>query len=368
MSPRPARLRTHLAALAVLGLGLLGCAVGAILDAPGFFRAWLCGFLFWLGVPLAGVALVLVHDLSGGAWMTTARPALGAAVATMPLATLAGIPAFVGLGALYGWVHAPPGLANTWYLNSGGFVARYAAYVVLWNLLAAFALWAPRGRATPIAPALSWLSGVGLVLLAFSTSFAAIDWMLSVEPSFWSSIFPMIAGAGWFVTGLALVLLVIALALPEIVDARNHMADLAAILFAAVAVDAYLEFMQFVIVWEGNLAREIPWYLPRLSGGWRAVLWLSGGLGCGVPALVLLWAPSRRRRAAVAAACLLVLLGRAADKTWLVLPAYAPPPWWLVAVAMLALGGGMVLLFNAALRRHDALLAMRPFAWGSRHG
>jgi hypothetical protein len=319
-------------------------------------------------VPLAGVALVLVHDLSGGDWMGTARPPLDAAVATMPLATLAGIPAFAGLGRLYGWMHAPAGLANLWYLNAGGFVVRYAACVVLWNLLAGFALWAPRDRAMPIAPALSWLSGVGLVLLALSTGFAAIDWVLSVEPTFWSSIFPMLAGAGWFVTGLALVLLVIALTPLAIAGTRGHLADLAAILFAAVVLWAYLEFMQYLIVWEGNLAREVPWYLLRLSGGWRAVLWVSGGLGAAVPALVLLWTPCRRSRAAVAAVCLLVLLGRVADQAWLVLPASPTPPWWLFAAAILALGGAIVLVFATALRRHEALLAVWPLGPVPRHG
>ena len=80
-------------------LGVVGCIVGVVLDVAGFFRAWLCTYLFWLGLPLCGVTLVLVHDLTGGEWMATARPALDAAIATMPLATIAGIPAFIGLRA-----------------------------------------------------------------------------------------------------------------------------------------------------------------------------------------------------------------------------------------------------------------------------
>src|SRR5689334_16642770 len=193
--------RRHLIALGALVLGGAGCAVGAAIDAAGFFRAWLCGFLFWLGVPLAGLTLVLVHDLTGGEWMGTARPVLNAAAATMPLATLAGIPAFVGLHDLYSWTHPAPSLGNTFYLNTNAFLLRYAVYIVLWNLLAGFTVWGPRNEAEPIAPALSWLSGIGLVLLALSTAFASIDWILSLEPAFWSAIFPMIASASWFNTG-----------------------------------------------------------------------------------------------------------------------------------------------------------------------
>ena len=113
---------------------------------------------------------------------------------------------------------------------------------MLWNLLAAFALLGAARRGEPIAPALSWLSGVGLVLLAFSASFASIDWMLSLQPTFWSSVFPMIAGAGWFNTGLALVVLAVASALPAGASGASHIADLAAILLATTIFWVYVEF------------------------------------------------------------------------------------------------------------------------------
>jgi hypothetical protein len=187
--------RLNVAALGALILGGAVCGIGAALDIAGFHRAWLCTFLFWLGVPFVGLTLVMVHDLCGGRWMATARPLLKAAVATTPLATLAGIPAFLGIHDIYSWTHPAPGLGNTLYLNANAFVLRYAVYIVLWNLLAAYALWAPRDGPEPIASGLSWLSGVGLVLLAFAVSFAAIDWIMSLEPSFWSSVFMMIAGA-----------------------------------------------------------------------------------------------------------------------------------------------------------------------------
>src|SRR6185437_9637229 len=107
--------RIQLTAIVLGLLGVVGCVVGAIFDPAAFFRAWLCSYLFWLGVPLAGITLVLVHDLSGGKWMGTARPILDAAIVTMPLASLAGIPAFVGLHTLYTWTHPPSDLANVFY-------------------------------------------------------------------------------------------------------------------------------------------------------------------------------------------------------------------------------------------------------------
>jgi hypothetical protein len=356
--------------IAVLALGLLGvagCIAGAILDPAAFFRAWLCSYLFWLGVPLAGITLVLVHDLSGGNWMGTARPILDAAIVTMPLASLAGIPAFVGLHSLYDWTHPPPDLANIFYLNPTAFFIRYACYLVLWNVLAAFALWGPREGRLPIRPALSWLSGVGLIALAFSVSFAAIDWILSLEPKFWSSIFAYTQGASWFNTGMALVLLVIALAGWPALERRKHMVDLSQILLATTIFWAYVEFMQVLIIWEENLKTEIAWYVKRLGSDWHPAIYVSAALGFIVPFFVLLWAPSKRSRAAVAVICGLILISRVAHTWLLVMPEFdAPTPFWLDIAAVLALGGGMALLFAWAMRVPHRASARDPI-WTADH-
>ena len=147
-----ARRTLRRSSVAAMTAGVLICVVGVVIDQAAFFEAWLCTFLFWIGLPLCGITLVLVHDLTGGDWMGTARSVLNAAVATMPLATLAGIPACLGLHTLFTWTHPQQPLGNTFYLNPAAFCARFIADLVLWNLLAAFALWAPRGGAAPIAP------------------------------------------------------------------------------------------------------------------------------------------------------------------------------------------------------------------------
>lgn len=369
MTPLARPRRSDLAALAALALGLIGCIVGIVIDRAGFFQAWLCAFLLWLGVPLCGVTLVLVHDLTGGGWMSTARSTLNAAILTMPLATLAGIPAFIGLHTLYGWTQPAPGLGNAFYLNTTGFVLRYAADVVLWNGLAGFALLVPRGEAAPIAPGLSWLSALGLILLAVSASFAAIDWMLSLEPGFWSSVFPMAAGASWFNTGMALVLLVVAVGAAPLGAANRHMADLAAILLATTMLWAYIEFVQFLIVWEEDLKFEISWYLLRLHGIWTSALTVSVGLGFFVPFFALLCGPGKRSRAVVALACAAILISRIADRWWLVLPEFAPPPpFWLALAAVLGLGGAVILLFRWGLRRMLRWGGAGRTVWTAEHG
>jgi hypothetical protein len=357
------------ALLLAFAVGAAFCIIAILVDPRSFFAVWLCAYLFWLGLPLCGVTLVLVHDLTGGEWMETARPVLDAAIATMPLATLAGIPAFIGLGSLYSWTHPAPDLANVWYLNPPAFYLRYACYVVLWNLLAAFALLGPRREAEPIAPGLSWLSGIALILLAFSASFAAIDWMLSLQPKFWSSIFPMIAGAGWFDSGMAVVVLAVVLGAPADDKRRAHIADLARIMLAAVIFWAYVEFMQFLIIWEEDLATEIDWYLRRYPGDWDPALFIAIALGLFAPFLILLSGPGKRSRAAVALAALCVLLGHVAAKWWLVLPVLDDnPPFWLAAVGMLALSPLMLLLFLGALRYGPVSAHLGARAWKADHG
>jgi len=344
--------RTALVAGGACAIGVLGCVIGLLLDPAAFCRAWLCSYVFWLGLPLAGVTLVLVHDTTGGDWMGSARPALNAAIATMPLASLAGIPAFIGLGSLYSWVHPSPGLGNVFYLNPTAFFVRYVAYIVLWNLLAAYALFGPRGGRFPIAPALSWISGLGLVVLALSTSFAAIDWILSLEPKFWSSIFPYAQTASWFNTGFAIVVLMVAAFGWPSDERRAHMTDLAQILLATTIFWAYVEFIQFLIIWEENLKTEIPWYLTRIHSVWASAIYVGAALGFVVPFLVLLWAPSKRNRLVLATICVLIVISRIANTWQLVLPEFSPgPPFWLNVAALLALGGAIAF----------------PFAWGLRH-
>ncbi|HEY4470307.1 MAG TPA: hypothetical protein VGN21_03980 [Stellaceae bacterium] len=348
--------RTELAAGAALITGIVGCAIGIAVSGASVYRAWLCAYLFWLGLPLGAATLVLVHDLTGGVWMASARPVLAAAAVTMPLVTLAGIPVLIGLRAIYPW--PVTGSSNGWYLNTGFFILRYAIDFVVWNAAAAYALWAPRGLALGVPPGLRWASAVGLLLLAYTASFASIDWVLSLDPKFWSAIFPMILGAHWFNTGLAFVLIVVALS-PAAVLERSHLRDLASILLATVIFWAYVEFCQFLIVWEENLSHEIPWYLRRIAEGWRGVTWFIAIAGFFAPFALLLF--DKRSRPAVIAAAVLILLSRLAESAWLVAPDLpVAPPLWLVAAAVLALGGLMSLLFLRRLRYGPLPLAFGP--------
>jgi hypothetical protein len=361
--------RFAIGGIAISALGAAGCVFGALSDWRAFEHAWLCSYVFWLGLPLAGITLVLVHDLSGGDWMGSARPVLDAAIATMPIASLAGIAAFVDLSSTYEWTHPPPDLTNVFYLNPTAFFIRYGAYLVLWNGLAAFALWGPREGKKPIAPGLSWLSGIGLIALAFSASFAAIDWILSLEPKFWSSIFAYAQAASWFNTGMAAVLLTVALSGWPADQRRAHMSDLSRILLATTIFWAYAEFMQILIIWEENLKTEIPWFLKRLDSVWQPAIYVSAALGFVVPFFVLLWTPSKYKRGIVATICVSILISRIAHTWLLIMPEFQPgPPFWLDVAALFALGGVIILVFGSALNYPRRLVPTGAPVWTTNRG
>jgi hypothetical protein len=342
--------RLRLGSLAAFVLGGIGCILGAVMAPDAFFPAWLVAFLYWLAMPLGAVALILVHDLTGGRWMATARPVLNAAAATMPLATIAFLPILGGLGHLYPWSHPGGAPGNAFYLNEPFFIARAVVYLIVWNLLAAYALWFSRADGEGAPPHLAWISGIGLLLMAYTVTFASIDWVLSIEPHFWSSIFPMFFAAGEFNASLALVCLVVALRGPPVSLAprefRSDLRDLTAILLATIMFWGYTEYCQFLVIWEENLRTEIVWYVRRMAGPWKAVMYAIAAAGFGIPFLVLIWGPAKRSRAVVAAICALVLAAHLVDLWWLILPEYPQARFGLIDLAApLALGGLWCFLF-----------------------
>ncbi len=319
-------------AVIVAVLGLVATAAGAFVDSPrAFFAGWLTAYFYWLGLPLTALSLLMIHDLAGGEWGAALRPLLEAATATLPLFALLFLPIpIAGLADLYGWARPDVAatLPNTFYLNLGGFVGRAGAYYVLWLVFAVVTLRRARSGLLGVDRAGSWVSGVGLVVMAPTVTFAGFDWIMSLEPRWSSSMFGMIIGSSEFITGFA-ILVLIAVALGPAVrdqDAKLRGA-FGSILIVAIIFWTYTDFVQFLEVWEENLMDEIPWYLHRFQGGWLVVA-IAEMIGrFALPFLLLIWTPIKRSRFGLGAIC-----------AWLV-PINLLYIWWLVLP--LFFGGGM---------------------------
>lgn len=354
MTPAEASRRCRLAAAAAFVAGGIATIAGALLDPQAFFPAWLAAFWYWLAFPLGALALLLIHNLTGGKWQAVARAPLEAAAATMPLFILAFLPILAGLHDLYSWMRPlPEPLANRWYLNLDFFGLRAALYFLAWNF---FAFW--QLRRADNAPRSQVLSALGLILLAISATWAAIDWIMSIEPDWFSSVYGMMTGSGAFVTALAFALVVIiAVPRPEgVTDEafRNHLANLATILLAVDIFWAYTSFSQWLIIWEENLSSEIPWYIERLRPFWRSTVLVIIFLNLAVPLFSLVWTPAKRNPALLRNVSIVLLIGGMLQSWWLILPPFhARNLAWTAPAAMLALGGLWLWLFLWRLERRS---------------
>jgi hypothetical protein len=335
-----------------------GAAIWGYLYAPQvFFPAWLAGFYFWLSMPAGALGLLLIWDLTGGRWGPLARLPLTAMAATIPLFLLLYLPIIAGMSTLYPWTHAPVAakLHNGWYLNREFFFVRAALYFLVW---VGFAAWRVLRRSAPDGGApkgYQWLSGVGVLLMGYSLTYAGIDWLMSTEPDWFSSIYGMVVGSGQFIAAISctLVLLVIGARTtshPPQDAFRPSIASLAAVLVAVIVFWAYTSFCQWLIIWEENLHSEIHWFIERWAVPWGEVIYVLAAAHFFVPFIVLVWSPAKRNPRLVGAVCGLLLLADLLQVWWLVLPGFGKSGLsWLDPAVMVCVGGLWLLALARAL-------------------
>ena len=322
--------------LTVSGAVLLSvCLAVGFADRTEFFRSYLVAYLFWIGITLGSLALLMVQHLTGGRWALVIRRILEAGTRTLPLMAIAALPLLAGMRTLYSWSRSgesdPVILAKHFYLNPQFFVARMIFYFAVWFTLSHYLnKWSRMEDAGESGLSL-WmrmegLSGIGLVLYGLTVTFASVDWVMSLEPRWYSTIYGLL-----FMVGQALAALAFSIAiliwlsesrpLSRIVRASQFQ-DLGSFLLTFVMLWAYLEFSQFLIIWGGNLSEEIPWYLRRMQGAWGIVGLLLVLLNFALPFFLLLFRDVKRRTRSLLIVTLLVLVMRLVDMFWMVLPAF----------------------------------------------
>ncbi len=347
--------------------------VGTFKPAP-FFFGYLTSFQFWSGVPLGAAMILAMHHLTGGRWGWSIRGELETVLITIPLLLLLFIPIAAGAGWLYDWVTNPPELPEAgpafrrWYLELPFFLLRAAICLVLWAAGGSLLAWWSRAqRSAAATPGLARFSAAGLVIYFLTVSFASIDWIASLEPRWFSSIFGLYIICGQALSAMAVIVLLLIgvsrwLGRPELLPA-NALNDLGNLLLTFVVLHAYMAFSQFLIIWNGNLADETPWYVPRMQGGWG---WISGAIMLfhfALPFVALLFRAVKRDPRRLAAVALLILAARVLEAPWMVLPALHQAQWLGIVLsvpAWIGLGGLWlaVLLWFAA--RHPGAGVHEP--------
>lgn len=336
---------------AVTGVvALAACTIGALLDATAFFQAWLIAWLFLLGIALASMMAVMIHELTGGAWGLVLRPPLEAAMATLPLLTLFALPLLFGLRELFPWAEAGAGArdpllaAKHWYLNLPGFVARNLVWLLAWS---GFALVLRRRRDARArasgAVARRRLAVAGLLVYLFTITLAAFDWIASLTPQWSSSAIGIRLGTSQFVGAFGFAVPFAVFVAPERHAAtRRDFQDLGNLLLTFAMMWAYIAFMQYLIVWGEDLPRETIWYWPRTQTTWRYLVLPVVLLCFALPVVSMLFRSVKRSATALAVVCALALVGQWLDTVWLVAPSLRPEGVSIRALdvlALIALGG-----------------------------
>ena len=358
-------------ALVVGAVGLALSALGWVLDPDQFYRSYLIGFLFWNGVALGSLAIALLHQLSGGAWGIVIRRILESATRTFPVTLVFFLPIAFGVRSLYVWSR-PAAMAadrilqhKAAYLNVPFFLGRAALYFAIWLTVSYFfnkwSLEQDRTGEESWMSKMEVLGGPGLLLYGATVTFSSIDWVMSLDPHWYSTIWGILFLGGQGVSALAFVIAVIVVVgarppMSEVIT-EKHLRDLGTLLFAFIMLWAYFNFSQFLLIWAGNLPSEIPFYYRRLQGGWMWVGLTLVVFHFVLPFLLLLSREFKRNPKFMGVVAVWVICMRIVDLFWLSAPAAGQGfhVHWLDVAAPVGLGGIWVAAFFWQLKQRPLL-------------
>ena len=332
----------------------------AFLRPEQFFRAYLLGFMCWLGVSLGSMAILMIRHLTGGGWGMVIRRILGAAMRTLPLLALLFIPIILGMHKLYIWAQPLDQIADKHlrehlkditktYLTTNGFVIRAIFYFAIWNLLSyLLSHWSrqtDRAGAPDNTERFKAVAGPGLILYGFTISFAAIDWVMSLDPSWISTIFGLVILIGEVLSAMCFAVVVERILfnykpMSEMLS-PDFVHDHGKWMLTFVMVWAYFNYSQWLIIWAGNLPSEITYYMRRLNGGWGYVGLFIVIFHFAIPFGTLLSRPFKRNIRKLVWLAVWLMLMRYLDLFWIIEPNFSTTFHVTVAdiVVPFAIGG-----------------------------
>lgn len=312
---------------------------GAFFQPSQFFHSYLFAYVFWIGLSLGSMAIYLIHAMTGGGWGAVIRRILEASTRVLPLMGLLFLPIVlaVATGRLYIWSNPEVVAANevlqrkAIYLNNNFFYGRAAIYFAVW-LAITYQLnkWSQKQdeAITPkVQTRLQEVGGFGLLLYGLTMTFAAIDWMMSLDPEWPSTMYGLMVITGQVLSSFAFVIAVAS----KLVDHKpmsdymgaTHFHDLGKLLLAFVMIWAYLSFSQFLIIWSGNLPEEIPWYIHRIGHGWQIVALALVLFHFALPFLLLLSRTLKQKWSLLTRVAIAILVMRFVDLFWLIAPEFS---------------------------------------------
>lgn len=315
------------------GIGAVLCVVGYLTNPHQFFQSYLMGYMLVLGLSLGSLGLAMIHQLSGGEWGIVIRRSCGAAARVVPVMTVLFLPIAFGMHELYEWTHE--GWAEgeflhrkQQYLNVNFFLVRAAIYFAIWNglafLLSKWSLDQDRTGDTSLTRKMQVLSAGGVLIGGLAVTFAAFDWMMSLAPHWFSTIYGMLVLIGQLLSAVAFQIVMLTWLgkrkpMSEVLQ-PIQLHDLGNLMLAFTMVWAYFSFSQYLIIWAGNLPEEIDWYMHRLFTGWRWIALALIVVNFALPFTLLLQRKFKRNPGIIVRIAVLVIAIRTIDLFWLIAP------------------------------------------------
>ena len=360
---------------AVAVLGAVGCAILAAGNPKQFFFSWLVSFLFFMSLALGGLFFVLIQYATQGGWGIVLRRIGETIFSTIPVMAALFVPVLLGLHDLYEWSHA--GVAEhdallAWkapYLNVPFFLIRQALFFGIWSFIAIVYFRGSRSQDATgdlaVSARLRRLAGPAIIVLALTQTFASIDWIMSLTPHWYSTMFGVYFFAGSWVGFIALLCVVVpamrGAGLLDTVISAEHLQDIGKFLFAFTAFWAYIAFSQYFLMWYGNMPEETIFYKARMEGSWLTVSLILMFGHFFAPFFYLMGRSVKRNGVTLAVGGAWILTMHFVDLYWQVMPTLHPEgfsPSLLDVAALLAVGGCFVAAASWLMRRH-ALVPLR---------
>jgi len=358
------------AALAISLIGLFG-------NAAHFWQSYLFAFIFWAGLTLGCLGIFFLHNVVGGNWGVAIRRLVEAGLKTLPLIVLLAIPIFFALGTLYKWTDAGYRAEHfavghkAAYLNPTWFIIRTLLYFLIWIAsgyrILAMANEHDRTGDRALFKRIKARSAPALLVFVVTTTLAFIDWIMSLEPDWYSTIY------GWMYTvGQVLLTFSFLVAVLVLLSKREpfvsfltkqHYHDIGNLMLAFTMLWAYMSFAQFLIIWAENLPDEIHWYVRRFSGGWGYIAWTIAIFHFFVPFFLLLLRFVKKNPTRLRTLAIWIIIMKMLDVFWIVEPAFRQrglEVYWTDLVTLIGVGGVWLAVFIWNLKSRPLLASHDP--------
>jgi hypothetical protein len=351
--------------------------IGLFLDPSHFWQSYLFAYIFWAGLALGCLGIFFLHNVVGGNWGVAIRRLVESGLQTLPLVLLFAIPVFFALGTLYKWTDATYRAEHfatghkAAYLNPTWFIIRTLIYFAIWLFSGLRILNMANEHDRTGDPALfkriKTRSAPALLVFVITTSLAFIDWIMSLEPDWYSTIYGWMFTVGEvLLTFSFLVAVLVLLSKREPFSSfltRQHYHDLGNLMLAFTMLWAYMSFAQFLIIWAENLPDEIPWYVRRFSGGWGYIAWTIAIFHFFVPFFLLLLRFVKKNPTRLRTLAIWIVIMRMLDVFWVVAPAWRQRGLevaWTDPVALIGLGGIWLAYYIKNLKSRPLLATNDP--------